>query len=124
MPDDPQVSIEEVPDGPRPIAGVATDIAAFLGQTAEGPAEPTLVRSTAEYRQLFGGTADEMADAIAGFFGNGGLRAVIARVGGFLADYDAALVALEGAGGAGVSLVYAPDATATPGLPERLIAHC
>jgi phage tail sheath protein FI len=63
-----------------------------------------------------------MADAVAGFFANGGRRAVIVRVAG--ADYGAALTALEGEGGAGVSLVYAPDGLSTPGLAEQLIDHC
>jgi phage tail sheath protein FI len=122
MPDHPGVSIEETPYGPEPIQGVDTDIAAFLGETADGPVEPTLVYSLVEYQRLFGAGPGLLADAVTGFFGNGGRRAVIARVIG--SDYDAALTALEGEAGARVSLVYAPDALATPTLAERVIAHC
>jgi phage tail sheath protein FI len=122
MPDDPEVSIEEAPYGPAPIEGVATDIAAFLGETADGPTEPTRVYSLLDYQRLFGTGAGLMADAVGGFFANGGRRAVIARVIG--GGHDAALAGLEGAAAAGVSLVYAPDCLSTPGLAERLIAHC
>lgn len=122
MSDYPGVFVEETPYGPRPIEGVDTDIAAFLGETADGPAEPTRVYSLTEYQRLFGAGPGRMADALAGFFANGGRRAVIARVAG--GDYGAVLTALEGEGGAGVSLVYAPDCLATPGLAEQLIEHC
>jgi phage tail sheath protein FI len=122
MPDYPGVYVEETSRGPRPIQGVDTDIAAFLGETADGPAEPTPVESLVEYQRLFGAGPGLLTDAVTGFFGNGGRRAVIARVSG--GDYDTALAALEGEAGARVSLVYAPDCLATPGLAERLIAHC
>ena len=122
MPDFPGVFIEETPYGPRPIEGVDTDIPAILGETTDGPAEPTRIHSVVEYQRLFGTGPGPMADAVGGFFANGGRRAVIVRVAG--GNFDAALKALEGEAGAGVSLVYAPDCLATPGLAEQLIAHC
>jgi phage tail sheath protein FI len=121
----PGVYIREGPRGPRPIAGVPTSLAAFVGETELGPPEPTRVRSLAEFAATFGAGSGYLAAGVAGFFGNGGAEAVVARVAGAaLADYEAALAALDGEAGQGVSLVYAPDAAATPGLPQALIAHC
>lgn len=41
----PGVFIEEMERGPRPIEGVATSIAAFLGETERGTSQPKLVTS-------------------------------------------------------------------------------
>lgn len=51
----PDVFIEEIERGPRPIEGVAASTAAFLGETERGPTRPTLVTSFNEYRRQFGG---------------------------------------------------------------------
>lgn len=123
MSDPPEITVEEMSFGPEPIAGVPTDIPAILGEAAEGPAEPTPVISLADYRRQFGDAPGPLADAVEGFFGNGGRRAIVVRI--IAGDYTSALVTLErGAAAREVSLVYAPDATATPGLPEALIDHC
>ena len=50
----PGVFIEEIERGPRPIEGVATSTAAFLGETERGPTRPRLVTSFNEYRRYFG----------------------------------------------------------------------
>ena len=124
---EPPIQIEEIAHGPEPIEGVATSTAAILGETATGPTAPTEVCSLEDFQRLFGGGLGLVADAVAGFFGNGGRRAVIARVvpaqpgPATAADYEAGLAALTDADAA---LVYAPDALATPGLAEALIAHC
>ncbi len=78
----PGVFVEEIPSGRKPIEGVATSSAAFVGVTAEGPlAEPTLVTSLAEYSQTFGAVSADhpVSTAVRGFFENGGGRAFITR---------------------------------------------
>ena len=45
----PGVYIEEIERGPRPIEGVATSTAAFLGETLRGPMPPRLVTSFNDY---------------------------------------------------------------------------
>ena len=52
----PGVYIEDVDRGPRPIQGVDTSVAAFIGFSARGPInEPTLVTSWVQYEDIFGG---------------------------------------------------------------------
>jgi phage tail sheath protein FI len=79
----PGVYIEEIERGPRPIEGVATSTAAFLGETERGPLWPTPVTSYSQYRRLFGENfaPDKfMPQALSGFFDNGGRRVYVARV--------------------------------------------
>lgn len=79
----PGVYIEEIERGPRPIEGVSTSTAAFLGETERGPTMPRLVTSYNEYRRYFGdpfNTGKYMSDALSGFFANGGHRAYICRI--------------------------------------------
>ena len=79
----PGVYIEEIERGPRPIEGVSTSTAAFLGETERGPTMPRLVTSYNEYRRYFGDPFDAgkyMSDALSGFFANGGHRAYICRI--------------------------------------------
>ncbi len=102
----PGVYIEELPSGVRPIVGVATSIAAFVGRARRGPVdEPVRVQSFGEYERVFGGLwADStMSYAVQQFFTNGGGDAVIVRVhnGGAKATVtigaDDAALALEAA---------------------------
>jgi len=79
----PGVYIEEIERGPRPIEGVPTSIAAFIGETDRGPTEPTLVTSYRDYQRHFGGifaTERYLPYAVNGFFTNGGQQLFIARV--------------------------------------------
>src|SRR5262245_47896084 len=72
----PGIFVEEIERGPRPIEGVPTSTAAFLGETERGPLRPHLVTSYDEYREWFGGTLEGgrwMAHAVSGFFENGGV---------------------------------------------------
>ena len=41
----PGVYVEEVATGPRPIEGVSTSTAGFVGRTERGPTQPRLVAS-------------------------------------------------------------------------------
>jgi phage tail sheath protein FI len=79
----PGVYIEEIERGPRPIEGVPTSTAAFLGETERGPTRPHLVTSYNDYKRLFGGTFGTgkfMPYAVNGFFENGGKRLYVCRV--------------------------------------------
>ena len=79
----PGVHIEEIARGPRPIEGVATSTAAFLGETERGPLRPRLVTGYDEYLRWYGGVfaPDKfMPYAVNGFFENGGTRAFICRI--------------------------------------------
>lgn len=81
----PGVYIDEIGRGPRPIEGVATATAAFLGETQRGPLRPRLVTSFKEYLRCFGGPFGDdryLPDALKGFFDNGGRRAIVCRIAG------------------------------------------
>ena len=79
----PGVFIEEIERGPKPIEGVATSTAAFLGETARGPVKPKLITSYANYLRFFGDIFEDdkyMPYAVKAFFDNGGRRTYIARI--------------------------------------------
>ncbi|SFY19643.1 phage tail sheath family protein [Streptomyces atratus] len=81
----PGVYVEEVQSGARPIEGVGTAVAAFVGFAESGPFhQPTLVTNWDQYVQTFGTfTADTyLTPAVYGYFANGGGAAYIVRIGG------------------------------------------
>ncbi|MGP4004440.1 phage tail sheath subtilisin-like domain-containing protein [Streptomyces sp. 8N706] len=81
----PGVYVEEVASGSRPIEGVGTSVAAFVGLAPQGPLnEPTLVTNWMQYVAAFGEFTDGyyLAHAVYGFFNNGGSTAYVVRVGG------------------------------------------
>ncbi|MFF4391793.1 phage tail sheath family protein [Streptomyces sp. NPDC001552] len=81
----PGVYVEEVASGSRPIEGVGTSVAAFVGLAPDGPLnEPTLVTNWTQYVASFGEFTDGyfLAHAVYGFFNNGGSAAYVVRVGG------------------------------------------
>src|SRR5437660_1833102 len=82
----PAVYIEEVATGPRPIEGVSTSTAGFVGQTERGPTIPQLVTSWSEYIRWYGSftgvNRSYLPYGVKGFFDNGGQRAFIARITG------------------------------------------
>jgi uncharacterized protein len=85
----PGVYIEEIERGPRPIEGVPTSMAAFLGETERGPITPRLVTSYRDYQRWFGGVFDRdkfVPYTINGFFENGGKQAYVARLVGSAAS--------------------------------------
>ena len=78
----PGVYVEEFEIGAKPIEGVGTSTAGFLGMTERGPLKPRLVDSFAKFTGLYGGhIADSYtAYALEGFFTNGGQRCYVGRV--------------------------------------------
>ncbi|MEV0319759.1 phage tail sheath family protein [Streptomyces sp. NPDC050658] len=113
----PGVYVQEVPSGAHAIAGVATSVAAFVGQARRGPVNvPVPVGSLAQYVRTFGTPWDEarpMGHAVQMFFANGGSQAVVVRVVGVVTS--------------GTTVSPAPAASATlPGgtgspPPARLV---
>jgi uncharacterized protein len=81
----PGVYIEEVPSGVRPITGVATSIAGFVGFFSRGPMnEPRRIFSPADFEREYGGLRQgSLASyAISQFFLNGGSQAWVVRTAG------------------------------------------
>lgn len=83
----PGVYVEEIDTGNKPIEGVSTSTAGFLGIAERGPIVPTLLTSFGDYQRAFGsyvkdpdGTDHYLAYAIEGFFQNGGKRCFVQRV--------------------------------------------
>jgi hypothetical protein len=79
----PGVYIEEIERGPRPIEGVPTSTAAFLGEAERGSITPRLVTSYKDYQRWFGDVFDPnklLPYAANGFFENGGKRLYLCRL--------------------------------------------
>ena len=81
----PGVYMEEVSSGSKPIEGVGTAVAAFVGFAEKGPSnEPTLVTNWTQFTQTFGEFVEGsyLAHAVYAYFLNGGGVAYVVRVGG------------------------------------------
>ncbi len=79
----PGVYIEEFRRGVRPIEGVSTSTAGFLGATQRWPETPRLITSWSDFQRCYGGyfpDASYLAYAVEGFFENGGQRCFVGRV--------------------------------------------
>ncbi len=140
----PGVYVEETGQQPRPIVGVSTAIAAFLGETKKGPAAPRIITGMADYERIYGAKAAArgfLKAALQSFFDNGGAQAWIARVKGkdgapVAADYlGAPTMRVQGRRKAGtglaglseideIGLVAAPGAPADVDVQRALVTHC
>jgi len=101
----PGVYVEEVDSGSRPIEGVGTAVAAFVGLAERGPFNaPTLVSNWTQFTTQFGNfvAGTYLAHAVYGYFMNGGGNCYIVRIGD-----DGS----NGAGDARKELESAPQAT-------------
>ena len=86
----PGVYVEEFESGSKPMEGVSTSTAGFIGLAQRGPVSgvPQLVTSPADFKRIYGGYLSEnefgdyrfLAYAVDQFFINGGSRAFISRV--------------------------------------------
>jgi hypothetical protein len=95
----PGVYIEEFEIGARPIEGVSTSTAGFLGETERGTTKPRIVTSWPDYQRRFGsyfGSGKYLPYAVQGFFENGGQRCFIGRIAKTSAT--AAITKLQAAG--------------------------
>lgn len=81
----PGVFVQEISSGVRPIEGVSTSNAAFIGKAEMGPvSQAKLVTSLQEFETTYGGyLADSsLAHSVHHFFNNGGKKAYIVRITG------------------------------------------
>lgn len=89
----PGVYVQELPGAVKPIEGVSTSTAAFIGVADKGPipgrilpngrvAAPVLVTSFTDYLRQFGGFRKDsfLTYAVQAFFQNGGARLYVVRV--------------------------------------------
>jgi len=80
----PGVYVQEIESGTRPIEGVGTAVAAFIGIAPRGPENaPTLVSNWTQFVEKFGGLYEGsyLAYAVYGYFLNGGGNCYIVRIG-------------------------------------------
>lgn len=87
----PGVYVEEVSAGPKPIEGVGTAIAAFLGIAEKGPVgKAVMVANWTQFVDTFGAfmPGAYLAHAVYGYFMNGGGLCYVVRIGS--ADAEAA----------------------------------
>jgi phage tail sheath protein FI len=88
----PGVYVEEIEIGSKPIEGVSTSTAGFVGESERGPIDARLITGFVQYERLYGNYAWKTAQgkmsnsylpyAVAGFFANGGKRCFIGRITG------------------------------------------
>ena len=79
----PGVYVEEVDKGARPIEGVGTAVAAFVGFAEEGPVnQATLIANWTQFTNVFGGfiPGSYLAHAVYGYFNNGGGSCYVTRL--------------------------------------------
>ncbi|MGW1076942.1 phage tail sheath subtilisin-like domain-containing protein [Streptomyces sp. NPDC002537] len=81
----PGVFVEESAGGSRPVEGVGTAVAAFVGFADQGPLnEPVRITNWGQFNKTFGEFADGyyLAHSVYGYFANGGGTCYVVRVGG------------------------------------------
>ncbi|MGC5328281.1 phage tail sheath family protein [Brevibacillus sp. SYSU BS000544] len=78
----PGVYIDEIEISTRPIEGVSTSTAGFLGITERGPTALRFVSSFDQFQRIYGDFIEDgyLAYSIDGFFRNGGQRCFVGRV--------------------------------------------
>src|SRR5215204_3140880 len=88
----PGVYVEEAPSSSKPIEGVGTSIAAFVGLAPGGPVNtPMRISNWTQFAKLFGDPTEPdngpfmegayLAHSVYGFFQNGGSLCWVVRVG-------------------------------------------
>jgi phage tail sheath protein FI len=123
----PGVYVEEVPSTSKPIEGVSTSIAAFVGLAPGGPVnKPMRIPNWTQFAKIYGDPVNTengpfmegayLAHAVYGFFQNGGTLCWIVRVG--KADGGDAPVAQAALPAAGDNAVEALRFLAQPGVDQ------
>jgi len=116
----PGVYVEEVDRGTKPIEGVGTAVAAFVGVAETGPVgTPIMIANWTQFTETFGGFVPGayLAHSVYGYFNNGGGICYIVNVGGGSDSAPAAApsadVALPGrAGGPSIRAIAKGDPAA------------
>ena len=118
----PGVYVEEVQSGSRPIEGVGTSVAGFVGFAEKGPFNTaTLITNWSQYRAIFGDFVEGayLPHSVYGYFNNGGGVCYVVRLG---ADGNGAATAPQpaqrliparsGAAAGSIQVTALPDAPA------------
>jgi phage tail sheath protein FI len=114
----PGVYVEEIPSGSKPIEGVGTSTAAFVGYTTKGPiGEPELILKWDDYVNKYGGIrdtedpiGDHMGFSVSAFYQNGGSKAYIVRI---TKDWTNSTAASSDKGAKAVGAIDHPSASNT-----------
>lgn len=125
----PGVYVEEIPAQSKPIEGVGTSIAAFVGLAPGGPANtPMRIANWTQFARTFGDPNNPdagpfmsgayLAHAVYGFFQNGGGLCWVVRVGGNGASGDSPPPAQAALPAAGNPSLDALRAVALPGVTD------
>ncbi len=132
----PGVYVEEIEIGAKPIEGVSTSTAGFVGTAEKGESnKPTLITSWGQFVNTFGRYSQKrrfLAPSVYGFFANGGGRCFVVRVQDD-ADDAAYIGTDEGPGKRTglqafneideVNIVAVPGVT-SPAVQQAMITHC
>ncbi len=122
----PDVYVIEVPAGPRPIEAVGTRTAAFIGEAPKGnayPGQAVAINNWLQFMREFvaeDSKSTVLANAVFGFFQNGGSRCFIVNV-GRRGDIAKGLQALEPEDE--VAIVAAPGYTDIASY-DAILTHC
>src|SRR4051794_35289603 len=115
----PGVYVEEIPAAQKPLEGVSTSVAAFIGLAPGGPVNtPMRIANWSQFANLFGDPANPdagpfmqgayLAHSVYGFFQNGGNLCWVIRVGAAEnGDASPAIAALPAAGDTSVETLRA-----------------
>jgi phage tail sheath protein FI len=116
----PGVYVEEVPFRAKPIEGVSTSTAGFIG-AAEGPRLVSGITGFADFeKRVDAGSSTYLASAVRGFFENGGQRCSVALI----AAVEPIDCALEALSGERVALLCCPDEHIFPNAAGAMIQQC
>ena len=121
----PGVYVEETDSGSRPIEGVGTAVAAFVGLAEKGPFnQPTLVSNWTQFTKTFGGFVDGacLAESVFAYFQNGGGNAFIVRIGDGAGENGSSAKPTADRGGATGRSCRLPGRW--PSIPKRLRMPC
>src|SRR5262245_41280266 len=121
----PGVYVEETPPGSRPIGGVGTSVAAFVGFAEMGPRNrPVLITNWSQYQNTFGGYVDGyyLPNSVYGYFANGGGTCFVVNLAPSRSPQAFVPPATNGKAGSAASLeVYATRrGLDTPGLTVQI----
>lgn len=122
----PDIYVEEISTGPRPISAVGTSTAAFVGRApnlAKFQNDPRAINNWSEFLHEFtaaGSTSTDLSHAVFGFFQNGGRRCFVVNIGDakILAPGLRALESLDE-----VAIVAAPGFTDAVSYRD-VLTHC
>jgi uncharacterized protein len=114
----PGVYVEEIPAAQKPLEGVSTSVAAFIGLAPGGPVNtPMRIANWSQFARIFGDPSNPdagpfmeggyLAHSVYGFFQNGGTLCWVVRIGADDGAAPAARAALPAAGDTSVETLNA-----------------